>query len=368
MIPREWLRSAILLEGRLEKLYVDDILDEGRTSAPVTGHSMPPFFPCNVYGQKRRALPTFVSFPNSQAYREGKAGILWDGLKQQWDVPNADERERAMGFQTGSTRTRGVSEEQRRALLGQSMDCNAMSWLFLVCLVRQAGLNERGVSAPCLTLRTRRSRGRGEDNQALLTYLEGAPEMAAVDPSRQDWTLGSHLGPSEVEKVRELLQRNADVFSWSAKDIGLYNGAPFTIDLKEETPVFRKQYRLSFAEREVVEKKTQELVDAGLVVECSDLHGFAAPTVLPPKRNAEGKIVDWRMCGDYRALNDATLSDKYVMQTPEEIFAELGFAQVFSSLDLRQGFNQIPILAEHRHKTTFGLVAGSWSGSSCLSG
>ena len=63
------------------------------------------------------------------------------------------------------------------------------------------------------------------------------------------------------------------------------------------------------------------------------------------------------MCGDYRALNDATLADKYVMPTPEEIFAELGLARLFSSLDLRQGFNQIPILPAHQHKTAF------WAGS-----
>ena len=28
MIPRKWLESVILMEGRLEKLYVDDILDD----------------------------------------------------------------------------------------------------------------------------------------------------------------------------------------------------------------------------------------------------------------------------------------------------------------------------------------------------
>ena len=93
-----------MLEGRQADLFVDDILDHGRSSAPVTSTLPPPFFPCNVVGQKRRALPTFVSFPNSQAYRLGKAGMLWDNRKQEWDVPNADERERAMGFRTGTTR------------------------------------------------------------------------------------------------------------------------------------------------------------------------------------------------------------------------------------------------------------------------
>ena len=357
LIPRPWLESAVRLEGRLADLYVDDILDAGRTSAPVTLELPAPFFPCNVVGQRRRALPTLVSFPNSQAYRVGKAGILWDKVKQQWDVPNADERERAMGFPTGTTRCRGVTEEQRRELLGQAMDCNALTWLFLLCLVRQDSLNTHGVCAPFAERLRRRGRARPENIQALIAYLDSKPVLAAVDPSRREWTVGSHLQPDEAEGVRAVLEENAAVFAWTATEIGQYKGSPFTIDLKEEMPIFRKQYRLSFAEQEVVERKTQELVDAGLVVESSSLHGFAAPTVLPPKRDSDGKIVDWRMCGGYRALNQATIPDKYLMQTPEEIFAALGPAQLFSSLDLRQGFNQVPILEAHRHKTAF------WAGN-----
>ena len=92
LLPRRWLAAAIQREGRLAASFVDDILDAGRTSGPVTSALPAPFFPCNVVGVRRRALPTFVSYPNSQAYREGKAGILWDQLQQRWDVPNADER------------------------------------------------------------------------------------------------------------------------------------------------------------------------------------------------------------------------------------------------------------------------------------
>ena len=110
----------------------------------------------------------------------------------------------------------------------------------------------------------------------------------------------------------------------------------------------------------MVERKTKALVDAGLVEESSTTHGFAATTVLPSKKDAEGKTVDWRMCGDYRALHAATVSDRYVMPTPEEIFDNVGEAQMFSTLDLRQGFHQIPMHPDHRHKTAF------WAGSQLM--
>ena len=127
LMPVALIRGAVSLWPRMADDYVDDILDPGRTSAPVTTATARLYFPCNVVGQKRRALPTFVSFPNSHAYRVGQAGILWDVNTQSWDTPNADERERAMGFYTGTTRLKGVTEPQRRELLGEVMDVNALT-------------------------------------------------------------------------------------------------------------------------------------------------------------------------------------------------------------------------------------------------
>jgi hypothetical protein len=54
----------------------------------------------NQVGQPRMALPTFVNFPTSHAYREGGPGLVRD-ICSQWLVePNVDERECAMGFPT----------------------------------------------------------------------------------------------------------------------------------------------------------------------------------------------------------------------------------------------------------------------------
>ena len=351
------LQACVLLDDRDPELYVDSILGKGRTSAPVSSNSTEPFFPCNFVGQRRRALPTFVSFPNSQAYREGKAGIIWDSARQCWDVPTADERERAMGFQTGTTAGRGIMEDQRRGLLGQAMDLNALKWLSLLILVQQAGHRREGLSAPLRKVSHHANLDYKEEEEAVLTYLQSHPALAAVDPGKKEWTLGVELCDIHAGALRQVLQRHPTAFSWTSEDLGRYTGPPMTIELKDDSPVWRKQYRLSAAEQEVVERKTQALVEAGLVEESTTTHGFASPTVLPPKKDVEGKTVDWRMCGNYRALNSATVSDKYVMPTPEEIFGELGKASTFSSLDLRQGFQQIPMHADHKHKTAF------WAGN-----
>jgi len=64
------------------------------------------------------ALPTFVSFPTSHAYREGGPGLVWDTCSQQLVEPNIDERKRAMGFPIGVTSVPSISEASRRHVLG----------------------------------------------------------------------------------------------------------------------------------------------------------------------------------------------------------------------------------------------------------
>jgi hypothetical protein len=75
------------------------------------------------------ALPTFVSFPTSHAYREGGLGLVWDICSQRLVEPNADEKERAMGFPIGVTSVPFIFEASRRQVLGQAMDLNCLTWI-----------------------------------------------------------------------------------------------------------------------------------------------------------------------------------------------------------------------------------------------
>ena len=100
-----------------------------------------------------------------------------------------------------------------------------------------------------------------------------------------------------------------------------------------------------------MEERCQELLAAGLIEQ--SVSDFAAPTVMPAKKEIFGQWSEKRMCGDYRALNAATRPDRYPMPTPEEIFDDVGGARLFSILDLRQGFQQIEVAECDRSKTAF---------------
>ncbi len=91
------------------------------------------------------ALPTFVSFPTSHAYREGGLGLVWDTCSQQLVEPNADERKRAMGFPTGVTSVPSISEVSCRQVLGQAMDLNYLTWIVSLGMAKQCRLKATSV-------------------------------------------------------------------------------------------------------------------------------------------------------------------------------------------------------------------------------
>jgi len=54
-----------------------------------------------------------------------------------WDEPNLEERERAMGFQTGNTNHTKVIRLERNDLLGKGMDLNSLTWLLVTYVLLQ---------------------------------------------------------------------------------------------------------------------------------------------------------------------------------------------------------------------------------------
>ncbi len=75
------------------------------------------------------ALPKFFCFPKSHKFRlhRGKPGLGLLIHKNKLKEPTADIKEVLMGNPLGDTAAPGLSEEQRRHLLGQCIDINLLA-------------------------------------------------------------------------------------------------------------------------------------------------------------------------------------------------------------------------------------------------
>jgi hypothetical protein len=75
----------------------------------------------------------------------------------------------------------------------------------------------------------------------------------------------------------------------------------FYIDLRNETPIYRRRRRLNKHEWELVDERCKELHEAGLIQPSSS--NFATATVMPTKKYSTGLWTKKRICEDYRPLN-----------------------------------------------------------------
>lgn len=67
----------------------------------------------------------------------------------------------------------------------------------------------------------------------------------------------------------------------------------------------------------------------------------------------------WRICGDYRRLNELMISDRYPIPHLQDFAHKLHGCMVFSAIDLARAYHQIPMATQDKEKTAlitpFGL-------------
>jgi hypothetical protein len=82
------------------------------------------------------------------------------------------------------------------------------------------------------------------------------------------------------------------------------------------------------------------------------------PLVIVPKKiDATGKR-KWRICVDFRKLNEVSVGGSFPLPNIQDILDKVGKARYFTALDCASGFHQIPIRKEDRCKTAFSTITG----------
>jgi len=153
--------------------------------------------------------------------------------------------------------------------------------------------------------------------------------------------------------LKNLLSKYGDVVAISSDDLEPSNLLPHHIELIEGSkPIKQKAYRISQVQLKVKEE-LKKLISKGLIVPSHS--SWSSPVVLVPKKNGY-----WRLCIDYRRVNEVTKKDVYAIPNIREIFDALKDATIFSTIDLFSGYHQIPMYPRDQEITSFTTKYGNY--------
>ena len=153
--------------------------------------------------------------------------------------------------------------------------------------------------------------------------------------------------------LQQLLDKYSDFFT-EPTDLPPTRKQDHKIELMPNAaPVSVRPYRYPHFQKAEIERIVQELLDNGLIR--PSVSPFSSPVLLVKKKDGT-----WRMCVDYRKLNDITIKDKFPMPVIENLLSELHGAEVFSKLDLRQGYFQIRLKGTDKDKTALVTHQGQY--------
>jgi transposase InsO family protein len=198
-----------------------------------------------------------------------------------------------------------------------------------------------------------------EKTDSASTNIYSSQELASTAAWIKTSGLDCDLTQFQTDDKRQILQlltEFKDVFAQHSTDYGLCNlpNCEHTIDIVPGAPPVRlPPHRATPPTREIIDKETQSMLQAG-IIRPSDGQ-WTAPVVLVKKK--DGK---WRYAVDYRGVNNITIGDSYPLPKPEDCFDSLAGSVWYSSLDLQAGYWQIPIKEADKCKTGFVTYEGTY--------
>ena len=160
------------------------------------------------------------------------------------------------------------------------------------------------------------------------------------------------ISDKELDSLRAVLSRNADVFSKHKADIGCCNFVEHEIEIEEGSVHHREgARRMTPHKSEVCRKEIEMLMEYDMIEQSKS--PWACGVVMAKKKGGQ-----LRFCCNFRYLNAVTIKDEYPIPRIDESLSKLGDAKFFTTLDSGSAFWQVPLRKQDWEKTGFACELG----------
>ncbi|GJT34452.1 reverse transcriptase domain-containing protein [Tanacetum coccineum] len=179
--------------------------------------------------------------------------------------------------------------------------------------------------------------------------------------------ISKDLSQEEKTSLINVLKHRKQAITWKLSDIRGIDPefCSHKILLEDDyQPSVQHQRRVNPKIHDVIKKEVEKLLDAGLIYPISD-SPWVSPVHCVPKKggmtvvtNEENELVPtrlvtgWRVCIDYRKLNEATCKDHFPLPFMDQMLERLAGNKFYCFLDGFSGYFQIPIDPKDQEKTT----------------
>ncbi len=171
--------------------------------------------------------------------------------------------------------------------------------------------------------------------------------------TRDEIAAKAHLNvPLEFkQKYIDILYKHQQAISVNKYNLGLATNFKDKIHLKDNNPVYRKQFKIPEAQQNFIEQSLDKWLKLGVVKRANSLYN--SPIFCVPKKQGQGI----RVVQDFRELNNHSHIDKYSMKEITECISDIGRANstIFSTLDLTSGFWIIQLDEKSQPLTAFTI-------------
>lgn len=153
----------------------------------------------------------------------------------------------------------------------------------------------------------------------------------------------SDLNPQNQTRLKQFLDHELQAFT---RLKGTSTVGEHRIRMKHDRPITARYLPRNPAMQAIINKELDELLNADQIEPSNS--PYSAPIVLVRKKQG-----NYRLCIDYRQLNEHSIKDAYPLPQIDHILNKLRGAKYISTLDLRQGYWQIPLADDSRQYTAF---------------